>query len=154
MTWRPRGGFRVGKMRERITVQTPAETLDAAGQPIKSWADTYTNEPASYEPAAGTETIRGRQLEAGVTAVFVVRYRPGYTTELRVGFGSDTYGIVHVKRVEGGQRYIELHCKAVELAPTPAIFDDEVPTNTYLRPDGSSTYLRPDGSSTYLRPAA
>lgn len=112
MTWRPRGGFRVGKMRERIDIESPSEALDSAGQPIKSWATTFSDEPASYEPAAGTETIRGRQLEAGVNAVFIVRYRSGYNTKQRAIFDGEYYGIVHVKRVDGGRRYLELHCKA------------------------------------------
>jgi len=112
MTWRPTRGFRVGKMRERINIQTPTEAIDSAGQPIKSWATTFENEPASYEPAAGTETIRGRQLEAGINAVFIIRYRSGLNTRQRVVFNSENYGIVHVKQIEGGRRYVELHCKA------------------------------------------
>jgi SPP1 family predicted phage head-tail adaptor len=111
MTWRSRG-FRLGSMRERITVQTATETLDAAGQSIRSWTSTLTGEPAAYEPVSGGETIRGRQVEAGVTAIFTVRFRTGYTSTQRVTHGSGTYGILYVHPVEGGRRFIDLHCKA------------------------------------------
>lgn len=121
MTWRPRGGFRVGKMRERVTIESAALSVDSAGQEIKTWSTLLSDEPASFEPAAGSETIRGRQLEDGVNAIFLVRYRSGYSPKQRVIFGSDTYGIVHVKRVQGGYRYLELHCKAVSLADTAEV---------------------------------
>ena len=111
MTWRSRG-FRLGSMRERITVQTAVETIDDAGQTIRNWTSTLSDEPAAYEPVSGGETVRGKQVEAGVTAIFTVRFRTGYTSTQRVNHGSGTYGILYVHPVEGGRRYVDLHCKA------------------------------------------
>lgn len=99
-------------MRYRIDIQELTETLDSYGQAIKSWSNLETNLPAKYEPFAGQETIRGDQVEAGVKAVFTIRYRNDLNSKMRVIFDGETYGIVHVKRVEGGKRYIELHCRA------------------------------------------
>ena len=111
MTYRPRD-FRVGKMREAIDIE--AATVDASsGQPIRSWSATYSSEPAAWTPTAGTETVNGRQVEAGITAIFTVRHRDGYTTEMRVKHGQNYYGIVYVKPVHGVDRYIELHCKGL-----------------------------------------
>ena len=112
MTWRPSGGFRRGSMRERINVQTPT-TDETTGQPIRTWSTTFSSEPAQWTPTAGTETVRGRQVEAGIAAVFTVNFRDEYTTEMRIQHGSQYYGIVYAKPVEGGRRYIELHCKAI-----------------------------------------
>lgn len=101
-----------GSMRHRITVQSLVETIDAARQPLHSYTDKYTNEPASFEQVSGGETNRGRQVEAGVVAVFVVNYRDGYSTTDRVIFDGTTYSIVRVEHPEGIKRFTLLHCKA------------------------------------------
>lgn len=98
-------------MRERITVQS-ATVVETTGQPVRTWANTFANEPASFEQASGGETARGRQVEANVAAVFTVHYRAGYDTEQRVVHDGINYGIVRVVPVEGGRRYLELRCKA------------------------------------------
>lgn len=113
MTWRPMRGFRVGAMRERINIQTATDSVDDAGQPIRSWANTYANEPACWEPISGQETLRGRQVEAGITTIFYTHYRSSVVPQMRVVHNSVNYGIVYVKPIEGGRRYLELQCKAV-----------------------------------------
>lgn len=111
MTWRPQR-FRLGAMRERVAIQTATETVSDAGDVTRTWADTYANEPAKLEPITGSESLRGRQVEADVSVVFTVHYRSTYTTEMRVSHKGTYYGIAYVKHIEGGQRYTELHCKA------------------------------------------
>ena len=113
MTGRP-GSFRVGSMRERINVQTATEADDTNGQTIRTWANTLYREPAQWIPTSGGETIRGKQIEAGINAIFVVRYRSStYSPTMRIVHGSETYGIVYVKQIDGLRRYIQLECKAV-----------------------------------------
>lgn len=113
MTYRPRN-LRLGAMRERITVETA--TVDAStGQPVRTWATVVANEPAAFEQVTGGETLRGRQVEANVTAIFTVRFRSNtYSVEQRITHNGIEYGIVRVMPVEGGRRYIELRCKASE----------------------------------------
>lgn len=110
MTFRP-SRFRVGAMRERINVQSLTETVSDAGDVTRTWATTYLNEPATFEEVQGGETLRGRQVEAGVTAVFIVHWRDSYNETMRVVYSGDTYGIVKCPTVEGGRRYRELWCK-------------------------------------------
>jgi SPP1 family predicted phage head-tail adaptor len=110
MTGRP-GAFSVGDMRERITIQQETVTVDSIGQPTRAWATLYSDQPAKWMPTAGTETIRGRSVEAGVVAVFTIRARTGITPQMQVVHRSGTYGIGYVKQVAGRDRYIELHCK-------------------------------------------
>ena len=112
MTWRP-SRFRLGAMRERIDVQSPT-TNESTGQPVRTWSTTYSSEPAQWTPTAGGETVRGQMVEAGISAIATVHYRDDYSPVHRVVYGGKNYGIVHVKRVEGGQRYIELHLRAVD----------------------------------------
>jgi len=98
-------------MRHRITVQTPATTIDADGQPIVTWSNFASGIPAKFTPLGGTESMRGRQLEAGTKGVFTVNYRDGYTTQMRVIHKGINYGITHVNEVAGIQRFIELMVK-------------------------------------------
>lgn len=111
MTWRP-SKLRIGAMRERIDIQTATETTSDAGDVSRTWSNTYASQPAKFEPTSGGETLRGKQVEAGINAVFTIHYRSSITPEMQVVHGSTTYGIVYVRPVEGGRRYLELWCKA------------------------------------------
>jgi SPP1 family predicted phage head-tail adaptor len=113
MTYRPGRGFRVGEMRHRITVKTEATTQDGAGQPVVTLTNWLVDEPAKFEPTSGGEGARGRQVEAGISAIFTVRYRDGYTPQMAIVIGGETYWIVYVKPVAGMDVYRELHCKSV-----------------------------------------
>ena len=97
--------------RHRITVQTPTSTVDADGQPIVTWSNWLTNEPAEFTPTGGTESMRGRQLEAGTKGVFKVNYRSGYTTQMRVVHNGINYGITYANQVDGLRYEIELLVK-------------------------------------------
>lgn len=111
MQGRP-GRFTVGQLRHRITVQTYESEQDSYGQPIATWSNWLTGEPADYQYTGGGQSLRGRQIEEGIDAVFVVRYRAGHSTHNRVVMGDQTFGIVHVRPIDGRQRYQELYCKA------------------------------------------
>jgi SPP1 family predicted phage head-tail adaptor len=110
MTWRPKQ--RLGKLRERIAIQS-ASVDESDGQPSRTWSNLYASVPASYDPATGGETSRGRQTEANVKAVFTTRYLSGVTPEHRVVYGGENYGIVAIVRVAGGRRYMDIHCRGV-----------------------------------------
>jgi SPP1 family predicted phage head-tail adaptor len=113
MTFRPEKGFRVGEMRHRIAVKVETTTQDAAGQHVVTFTTWLLDEPAKFEPITGGEGARGRQVEAGITAIFTVRYRDSYTPEMIVVHRNQQYGIVYVNPVAGADRYRELHCKGV-----------------------------------------
>ena len=113
MTFRPERKFRLGTMRHRITVSVETTTQDSAGQPVVTLGPWLSCEPAKFEPTAGGEGSRGRQVEAGISAIFTVRYRDGYTPEMAIDFDGQRYWIVYVKAVQGMDRYRELYCRSV-----------------------------------------
>jgi SPP1 family predicted phage head-tail adaptor len=115
MTFRPERKFRLGTMRHRITVSVETTTQDAAGQPVVTVNRWLADEPAKMEPTTGGEGARGRQVEAGISAIFTVRYRSGYTPEMAIDFEGQRFYIVYVKPVQGMDRYRELYCKSVVL---------------------------------------
>lgn len=102
------GRQKCSDMRHRITIQSPTVTLDAAGQPNVTWANFVVNEPAKFTATNGVESMRGRQLEARVTGVFVIRYRDGLNTRMRISHGGIYYGILHINPVDGLDIYREI----------------------------------------------
>ena len=103
-------------MRQRIALQEAARAADDNGQLVSTWT-TVAGEgsiPAQYIPTSGGETIHGKQMEAGIRAVFVVRYRSGvYSPENRISYGGLYYGIVYVTDIDGQRRYQRIECRAV-----------------------------------------
>jgi len=104
---------RVGAMRQRCTIQQVTETQDASGQPVVSWTDYVENEPCQYMQSSAYEGSRGRQVEAGAKAVFVVRYRSGYNEKMSVVFDGERYGITSIQKVDGLNRYLEISCSTL-----------------------------------------
>jgi SPP1 family predicted phage head-tail adaptor len=112
MMWRPRG-LRVGKMRYNIDIQESCEGIADSGQPIHKYVDKYSNQPAQFNPVRGGEVFRGKTIEANVSAVFDIHFRADIKPKMQVIFRERRYGIEYVHESDGGQRYLELHCKAV-----------------------------------------
>jgi SPP1 family predicted phage head-tail adaptor len=98
--------------RHRITFQQPTETQDGTGQPVVTWSNFRTNEPADFTPTGGVESMRGKQLEAGTKGIFTVNYRTGYTTKMQIVHDGVSYGISHVQPVDGLRREIEIMVKS------------------------------------------
>ena len=93
-------------------MQSVISTLDTSRQPVYSYATRFASEPAAFRQVTGGEKVRGRQIEAGVTAIFEVNYRDGYMVTDRVLFQGTYYGIVRIDYPEGVNRYAVLHCSA------------------------------------------
>lgn len=103
----------VGHMRHRITVQTATQTVDSSRQPVTTYVNRLTGEPAAFVQVSGGESVRGRQVESTVVALFKVNYRNGYSTTDRIVFDGENYGIARVEKPDGIARFLWLHCKAV-----------------------------------------
>ncbi len=116
MTSRPGRGFHLGKMDKRIRIDKAVETQSDSGQPVIEWKAFLEREPACFIPTGGQESLRGRQLEAGTKAIFIVRYKHGYQPTMSIVLDGDCqdtrYGITYINPVEGDSRYLELICKS------------------------------------------
>ena len=111
--WRPGKNFRVGAMRDQITIQSHTSTRDTSGQNVSTWADSLSNVPARHFDTGGGTSYRGQQLEESIVAVFVVRFNDTINTKQQVVWNGTNYGITRVNRVDGGRRYLELFCRGV-----------------------------------------
>jgi len=107
--------FAIAEMRHRILIQEMTETFDTtSGQPTRTWSTFALKEPAAYDEVRGGESFRGSQIEANITAVFTLRYRPGYGPTMRIYHNARYYNLVFARRVRGYDRYLELHCRTVD----------------------------------------
>lgn len=102
---------KLSDMRHRITIQSPVETIAATGQPVVTWSNFATSQPAEYIPANGSEGMRGRQLEANVKGVFKMNYLSGVTTKMQIVHNGVNYGIVSVNASDGINRNLEIMVK-------------------------------------------
>lgn len=102
--------------RHRINVQSVVTTIDSSRQPVYTYTNRYVDEPATFKQVAAGEYVRGRQIEAGVTAMFEVNYRDGYLVTDRVIFDSVKYGIVRIDYPEGVKRFAVIYCMAAPVA--------------------------------------
>lgn len=105
----------IGSMRDRVTIQSSTSTQDTAKQPIRTWSDWMTGIPASMEIVSGGETLRGRQIEAGVTAVFTARWMDGITPMHRLYHEQEEkfYGIVKVEPADDRRQFMFIQCKRI-----------------------------------------
>ena len=107
---------KIGDMRHRIDIETPTETQDDAGQPIVEWVARQVFVPANVVELNGTESMRGRQLQAGVQAIFTIWKDDAIDNTHRIVFAGKNYGILYVNTVDGARPFLELLAKRIEVA--------------------------------------
>jgi SPP1 family predicted phage head-tail adaptor len=103
-----------GKLRKRVTYQTPVFAVDSYGDKKKgppSWATAGTFW-AAVRPASGRELQNATQTKALVYSVVELRYQPSLTfsPDGRFLYGSRTLEITCVFDVDEGQRTLKVLC--------------------------------------------
>jgi SPP1 family predicted phage head-tail adaptor len=104
---------RAGKLRHRVQLQSNTTSVDAAGQVEQSWT-TYRTCFAEVIYKGGSETIRGEQVDANLTAVIRIRYPSAGTfpePEHRVTWDGHTFNIDSVQRRDTHEREVWLYVK-------------------------------------------
>jgi len=99
--------MRAGRLRHRITIQRPSSSAGALGEKIKSWADVSTVW-AAIEPLRGREFLEAHQQESEITTRFIIRYKGGLNTRMRISFGSKYYKIESIINPDERNRYLEI----------------------------------------------
>lgn len=86
--------FPAGRLRERVTLQKPVLSQDAAGQPIPTWTTVATGIPAEVLFVAGREGFRNQQqVIAAYTHKVTIRYRSDVSPQMRLLWGSRVLNI-------------------------------------------------------------
>lgn len=80
-----------GRLRHRITIQSPVTTQDDNGNTSTTWTDVATKIAAAIEPFSVREFIASQSMQSQITARIVIRYRPGLDASMRIVHGSKIY---------------------------------------------------------------
>ena len=105
--------LKAGRMRHRIRIEQSSETQDAAGQPVRTWATFLPDYPVAIDEVKGGEVLRGRQVSAEASIVFVGRWYAGVDSTMRVIFDGQTLGIVRASDPYGDRRELRIECREV-----------------------------------------
>lgn len=90
-----------GKLRERVTVQTPSGSVNALGETVLSWSD-YATVWASVQGVSAREALAAGQQEVSLTHTVRLRYLPGLTQSMRFAWRDRTLEIISL--LEHGNR--------------------------------------------------
>lgn len=87
--------LRVGKMRHRVEIQAPVESLNTTRETIEGWA---TERVAWGElvPLSSRELTQNEQIEARTTHTFTTRYWSGLTHGHRLRYRDRTFWITGI----------------------------------------------------------
>jgi len=87
----------IGKMRERVTIQTASEAANAYGERIETWSTLATVwAQVEYRLAVGDEDLRADRMTALRTVHFTIRSRTDFTEKARIGYRDKTYNITSI----------------------------------------------------------
>jgi SPP1 family predicted phage head-tail adaptor len=116
----------IGPLRQRVTIETLAETRNAYGQLIPSWSPAGTFY-AQIRNLAGREAVNAKQISAVVSHAVTMRYvaslfpAPGLVPSMRLLFGAAVFNIIWVDNVDNRNRqYNLLVQQIVPAVPAPS----------------------------------
>lgn len=104
--------MRAGRLRHRVTIETPGGSASAFGEVAQSWS-TVATVWAAVEPTSSRERVENEQTKAFTTHRIHMRYRSDVTTAERVVFNSRTLNITSVVNPDERDATLELLCTEV-----------------------------------------
>lgn len=102
--------MKIGKLRNRITIEQVVETQDLDGSVLESWSF-FVNAQASIEPISGREYFAAQSTQAEVTHRITMRYLAGITPKMRIVYGTRIFEILSVINVQERNRELQLMCR-------------------------------------------
>lgn len=107
--------MKAGNLNRRITIQSRTASVDAAGQPVLTWAD-VVSVWADIRGATGMGSIRQSEPRDGVAVEMSsysirIRYRTGIDAGMRVVCGSEVFDVKQVRMDIAGREWTDLVCE-------------------------------------------
>ena len=100
-----------GQLRHRIRLEEPRDVQDAAGEPVKSWAEIPDGATwAEKRDLSGSELVQAQQLNAQVSTQFTLRHRKDVDARMRVAHADALYSIESVQDPDGRRERTVLLC--------------------------------------------
>ena len=104
--------MRAGRLRHRVTIETPNDEASTYGGPKHVWVPVATVW-ASVEPLQGREFMAARAANAETTHRVGMRYRGGVTAKQRINFDGRILEIESVMNRDERNAELQLMCKEV-----------------------------------------
>lgn len=106
--------MRAGKLRHRITFQSPGTTQDpVTGEMVQGWATVWDKVPASVEPLSVKDFIASSAAQSALSARIMIRYRTGVLPSMRILHRGNVYNIQGVMPdADSGLEYITIAVSA------------------------------------------
>lgn len=101
---------RIGRMRERVTIQQNSGTKGTRGQKAESWTD-VKQVWAEVRMLSGTESQTANMNIASATHRVRIRWRSDVTEQMRLEWGTRYLGIVSSSNPDGKRQFLELLCE-------------------------------------------
>ncbi len=103
--------MRAGRLRHRLSLQSPTFTNTSVGTVVTTWPTAATIW-GSIEPLRGREFYDSALINSDVTSRIVIRYTSDIEPNYRIVFGTRTFLIDSIIDVE--ERNIEMHLMVIE----------------------------------------
>lgn len=100
---------RIGPMRHRVTLLAPVSDVDSLGENLPGW-QTVATVWADVRDADAREYVYADQNVGQRKLTATIRYRPGVTNEMKLGYGGQEYNIDSVRDLDQRKKYLELVC--------------------------------------------
>jgi SPP1 family predicted phage head-tail adaptor len=101
--------MRAGKLKHRMTIQTPGQIRDPAGQPSTGWID-FDTVWADVRYLNGRQFLASSAEKNAATVSIRVRWRTDLNAAMRVVYGATVFDIVAVLPDEEDQDHVDLAC--------------------------------------------
>ena len=101
--------MKIGKLRQRITIQQLSTNTDSFGQGEKGWTH-FATCWAAVEPLSGKEFWNAQTIAAEITTRVKIRYREGVKPTMRILFGSRIFEIKAITDPEEAKRELQILC--------------------------------------------
>ena len=107
-----RDRMRAGRLKHRVTIETPGGTASTFGEVAQTWS-TVATVWAAVEPTSSRERVENEQTKTFTTHRVLMRYRDDVSTVERVTFGSRTLNIQSIINPNEQNATLELLCTEV-----------------------------------------
>lgn len=104
--------MRAGRLRHRVTIETPSGSASAFGEVAQSWS-TVATVWAAVEPTSSRERVENEQTKTFTTHRIHMRYRSDVSTAERLTFDSRTLNILSVINPNEQNATLEILCTEV-----------------------------------------
>lgn len=99
-----------GKLRHRVELRKPLETVDAMGQGVISYS-TEKTVYAQVEPLNGRELVDAQAANSVIDVKVIIRYYSGLTAKWQLKHGTHVYQIIALLNLSAGKKDLKLLCK-------------------------------------------